>query len=69
MKRFRSVNLSGELQGNYALLVSPDGGELIKTPQLSSASNGVIRTGRLVLDGQGNVKAEITNAQWGHGCL
>ena len=57
--------LSGELQGNYALLVSPDGGELIKTPQLPSASNGVIRTGRLVLDGQGNVKAEISETRNG----
>lgn len=57
--------LSGELQGNYALLVSPGGGELVKTPQLPSASNGVIRTGRLVLDGQGNVKAEISETRNG----
>src|SRR6267154_3661445 len=34
--------LRGELQSNYSLLVTPDGGELIKLPLLPAAMNGVV---------------------------
>ena len=57
--------LSGDLQGNYAFLVTPEGGELIKTPQLPTASNGIVRTGKLTLDAQGTLKAEITESRNG----
>jgi len=35
--------LRGELQGSYALLVSSEGGELVKVPQLPAESSGVRR--------------------------
>jgi Transglutaminase-like superfamily len=57
--------LSGELQGNYALLVSPEGGELIRTPQLPTMSNGITRTGNFSLDAQGTLKAEIAESRKG----
>jgi hypothetical protein len=57
--------LSGELQGNYALLVSSEGGELIKTPQLPTTSNGISRTGKFSLDSRGTLKAEIEEARKG----
>jgi len=51
--------LRGELQGNYALLVTPDGGQLIETPQLSASSNGLERVGKLMLDPQGTLRGRI----------
>lgn len=57
--------LSGELQGNYAFLVTPEGGELIKTPQLPTASNGIVRSGKFSLDAQGTLRAEITESRNG----
>jgi len=57
--------LRGELQGNYGLLVSPEGGELIETPQLPSASNGVARTGKLTLDTQGTLRGDINEVRNG----
>jgi hypothetical protein len=57
--------LSGDLQGNYAFLVTPDGGELIKTPQLPTSSNGMTRTGKFTLDAQGTLKADISESRRG----
>jgi hypothetical protein len=45
--------LRGELQENYALLVTPEGGELIKVPQLPAALSGVVRTAKLTLSSNG----------------
>jgi len=36
--------LRGELQANHGLLVTPDGGELVKLPQLPASRSGVQRT-------------------------
>src|SRR5258708_5607954 len=47
--------LSGALQANYGVLVTPDGGELNELPRLSAAMNGVKRTGKLALDGNGTL--------------
>jgi hypothetical protein len=52
-------SLHGELQASYALLVTPDGGELIKMPQLPTASSGTIRTAKLNLDAKGGLKGEV----------
>jgi len=52
-------HLRGELQENYALLVTPDGGELIKLPQLPAAMNGVVRTAKLVLTSSGALSGEF----------
>lgn len=57
--------LSGELQANYALLVSPEGGELIKTPQLPAVWNGITRTGNFTLDPQGTLRAEVEEMRKG----
>lgn len=52
-------HLRGELQENYALLVTPDGGELIKLPQLPAAMNGVVRTAKLALTSSGELSGEF----------
>jgi Domain of Unknown Function with PDB structure (DUF3857)/Transglutaminase-like superfamily len=57
--------LPGYLQSNYALLVTPTGGELIQMPQLPSTSNGLARSGKFVLDAQGTLKAEIEETRRG----
>jgi hypothetical protein len=52
-------HLRGELQENYALLVTPDGGELIKLPQLPAALNGVVRTAKLTLSSNGVLSGDF----------
>lgn len=51
--------LRGELQANYGLLVAPDGGELIRTPQLPVEVNAIARTAKLTLDENGTLHGEI----------
>jgi len=58
-------DLRGELQANYGLLVTPDGGELVKMPQLPATSNGIVRTGKFELDAKGTLKADIYEARNG----
>jgi len=57
--------LRGPLQSNYALLVTPDGGELIKLPQLPTSMNGVERTARLTLDSAGTLRGEFVDQRNG----
>jgi hypothetical protein len=52
-------HLRSELQGNYSLLVTPDGGELIRTPQLPTFSNGISHKGYLTLDANGTLRGQI----------
>jgi hypothetical protein len=52
-------HLRGDLQENYALLVTPDGGELIKLPQLPAAMNGVVRTAKLKLASSGALSGDF----------
>ncbi len=58
-------HLRGELQENYALLVTPDGGELIKLPQLPGAMNGVVRTAKLTLASSGVLSGDFTEQRNG----
>ncbi|HUN75702.1 MAG TPA: DUF3857 domain-containing transglutaminase family protein [Steroidobacteraceae bacterium] len=51
--------LSGALQSSYALLVTPDGGELVKTPLMPIEGNGIHRTAHLTLDGNGTLHGEV----------
>ena len=51
--------IRGELQDNYALLVIPDGGELIPLPQQPSSMNSVERTAKLTLDAGGTLKGSV----------
>jgi len=58
-------HLRGDLQENYALLVTPDGGELLKLPQLPAAMNGVVRTAKLKLASSGALTGEISETRFG----
>jgi len=58
-------SLSGGLQGNFGLLVTPDGGELLQLPQLSVASNGIARTAALSLDERGTLRGEVHEVRVG----
>ena len=57
--------LSGYLQGNYALLVTPEGGELVETPQLPTKSNGTVRMGKLQLGPHGSLSGEVQETRFG----
>jgi hypothetical protein len=57
--------IRGGLQNNYALLVTPDGGELIPLPQQPSAMNGVARTAKLTLDDKGTLSGEVQEVRLG----
>ena len=52
-------HLRGELQANYGLLVTDDGGELIGLPQLPAALNGVVRTAKLTLSPSGTLSGDF----------
>lgn len=58
-------SLYGALQGSYALLVTPDGGELTQMPQLSPASSGTRRTVKLNLDTHGNLTGDVHDERVG----
>ncbi len=57
--------IRGSLQANYALLVTPDGGDLMPLPQQPSAMNGIQRTGKLVLDDKGMLTGQIKEMRMG----
>lgn len=57
--------LRGELQANYGLLVTNDGGELIKLPQLATSVNGISRKAVMTLDTSGTLKGDIVEERRG----
>ena len=57
--------LSGNLQANYGLLVTQGGGGLLQLPQLPSDTNGVRRTGTLVLSATGTLSGKIKEEHLG----
>ena len=57
--------IRGSLQANYALLVMPDGGELLALPQQPSAMNGIERTGKLALNDKGMLTGQIKETRLG----
>jgi hypothetical protein len=57
--------LSGGLQTNTALLVTPDGGELITLPQLAGDTSSQKRTGTLALDDKGTLSGEVREVSVG----
>ncbi len=58
-------HLRGELQESYALLVTPDGGELLKLPKLPASMNGVVRTAKLALNSSGTLSGDIVEERNG----
>src|ERR1700730_3758836 len=57
--------LHGPLQANYALLVTPGGGELTQLPQLSTTANGTTRTAKLALDPPGTLSGSVHETRVG----
>jgi len=57
--------IEGNLQANWGLLVTPDGGELVELPRQPSAMNSIQRTAKLTLDPAGTLKGEITEERMG----
>ncbi len=57
--------IGGYLQGNYGLLVTPDGGELVELPKQPAAMNGVTRTATLTLDSNGTLKGDVSERHLG----
>jgi hypothetical protein len=57
--------LSGSLQGNYGLLVTPEGGELIQLPAMPPSANGVTRTATLTLDESGTLRGDVREVRQG----
>jgi hypothetical protein len=57
--------IRGELQANYALVVTPDGGELTPLPQQPPAMNSIERTGKLTLDQNGTLSGEVKETRLG----
>ena len=58
-------HLSGPLQANYGLLVTPEGGELVELPRLATSLNGVTRTAKLTLASTGTLTGEIREVRVG----
>ncbi len=52
-------------QTNYALVVTPQGGELILVPLLPPATNRLLRTAKLSLSSSGNLRGEVQELRWG----
>jgi hypothetical protein len=61
--------LRGELQANYGLLVSGDGGELIRSPELSPALNGVHRSGKFQLSQNGTLTGNVVEVMYGDSAM
>ena len=57
--------LRGELQANHGLLVTPDGGELLKLPQLPASRSGVQRTAKLKLSPNGTLSGDFVETRHG----
>ena len=57
--------ISGHLQENYGLLVTPDGGQLIDLPKQPAALNGINRKARLTLDSSGTLTGEVQEVRVG----
>jgi hypothetical protein len=52
-------------QSNYALVVTPQGGELIAVPLLAPSTNRVLRTATLSLSPNGNLAGDVAELRWG----
>jgi transglutaminase-like putative cysteine protease len=57
--------LPGYLQANYGLLVTPNGGELVKLPQEPPSMNSIRRTAKLTLDLTGQLRGEVQETRMG----
>ena len=53
------------LQDNYALVITPDGGELISLPLLPPATNRLLRVAKFDLTATGDLSGEVQQLEWG----
>jgi hypothetical protein len=61
----RLGDLAGALQASYALLITPEGGQLIETPRLPASNSGIHRAAHLALDAQGNLSGTVQEIRFG----
>jgi len=57
--------LPGYEQASYALLVTPDGGELIETPEEPPVMNSIRRSAKLTLDASGGLEGDVEETRLG----
>jgi transglutaminase-like putative cysteine protease len=57
--------LSGALQANFGMLVTPEGGELLELPQLPVDTNGIERTAKMTLDDKGTLRGDVHEVRLG----
>jgi hypothetical protein len=57
--------ISGGLQANYGLLVTPDGGELVELPKQPADLNGISRTAKFTLDPTGKLAGSVSETRMG----
>jgi uncharacterized protein DUF3857/transglutaminase superfamily protein len=57
--------LPWQLQANYGLLVTPDGGQLVPIPLLAPSTNRLLRTAKFTLSPAGDLAGEIQEMFWG----
>jgi transglutaminase-like putative cysteine protease len=57
--------LSGGLQANFGMLVTPEGGELLELPQLPVDTNGIERTAKMALDDKGTLRGDVHEVRLG----
>jgi transglutaminase-like putative cysteine protease len=57
--------LSGALQANFGMLVTPEGGELLELPQLPVSTNGIERTAKMTLDDKGTLRGDVHEVRLG----
>ena len=62
---FRSGYLSEDLQLNYGLLVTDQGGELVELPLLPGATNRLARYAKLSLSPDGTLQGSVHEVRWG----
>jgi hypothetical protein len=57
--------LSGRLQGNFGMLITPEGGELLELPHLPVDTNGIERTAKMTLDDKGTLRGDVHEVRLG----
>ncbi len=58
-------HLRGPLQSNYGLLVTPEGGDLLKMPELSPNYNGIRREAKFTLNQGGTLSGDVVETYLG----
>jgi hypothetical protein len=57
--------ISGDLQSNYGLLVTPDSGELVELPKQPTDTNSIARVAKLTLDTNGRLQGDVEETRVG----